>query len=74
MDNMINRREIKNVIEKRLCPEHQEHPTVEITQQGINLSTCCEPFKQALTSQIKDLSKEHAKNYALQQFQNMFRR
>lgn len=71
---MINQQEIKNVIERRLCPEHQEHPTVEVTSTGIRLSVCCEPFKQALTEQVKELTAQQAKDYARQQIQNMFRR
>ncbi|HMR20211.1 MAG TPA: hypothetical protein PKA53_12990 [Sphingobacterium sp.] len=74
MDTFINRQEIKRIIESRTCNTHQEKPTVELTDKGLSLTTCCEPFKQALTDHIKDLSKEQAKNHLLNQFRGMFGR
>lgn len=72
MDNVINRQEIKRIIETRTCPTHQEHPTVELTSKGISLKSCCETFKESLAREIKSISADHAKKYAQDQIRRSF--
>lgn len=69
IDKFVNREEIKNALEQRICPAHNEHPTVELTDTALSLEGCCEPFKEKLFEEMKSIMKEQA----LQSIMNQYR-
>ncbi|MFP5153634.1 hypothetical protein [Bacteroides clarus] len=47
-------RKIKTDIEKAKCPIHGKHPKVTFTQQGFNISCCCEEFRADTISKCRE--------------------
>jgi hypothetical protein len=41
MDNLES---IKSTIEERLCPVHDIHPLVEVTDDRLEITCCCQLF------------------------------
>ncbi len=50
---MIDLENIARTIESQTCKVHGGHPRAEVAGQDIQLSTCCEPFRQRLEAQIE---------------------
>jgi hypothetical protein len=45
--------ELKNEIEKMICPWHMKHPTVEIGSEGeLDIKTCCDKFNVQIFKSI----------------------
>lgn len=51
---MTDLNKIKKVIEAKNCIAHSKQPLVEIGNSAINLSCCCDEFKEELYVIIQD--------------------
>ncbi len=45
---------VKHRLESNLCPEHHQHPTVTLNDQGFTISCCCDNFKERLVQLATD--------------------
>ena len=51
---MTDLNKIKKIIESKTCKTHGKQPTVEINNSAINLSCCCDEFKDELYEIIQE--------------------
>ncbi len=58
----MNLHSIKLKLEQSSCPEHGKHPSVTITGKTLNMSCCCEKFKEALKKKSEKLITESIQN------------
>lgn len=56
-------RDIKSKVEQTTCPQHEEHPQVTFTTTGINVSCCCENFREETISKCSKIMGEAINQY-----------
>ena len=72
MSEIINNREVKRALEKKICPTHQEHPTIKETSKGLSFTACCESFKETLVEEAKQLYTKQARQNISDQLRDLF--
>lgn len=57
---------IKTDVEKTICPIHGEHPMITFTSEGINVSCCCDEFREETISTCKKAMRDALREYTAQ--------
>lgn len=57
----INFNSVKRKIEKERCNKHNQHPKVEKTPKGFEISACCEDFRNKMIEKMKKVVAEETK-------------
>lgn len=73
MSNSINYNNVKAHIERKLCPEHSQHPTFTKTANGFTINACCEAFKSTLIKEAEKVIKIELEKAISQMFKNAFK-
>lgn len=50
---MVDIQEIKAKLEAQTCPEHNQHPAVNVLPEGIGIAACCQPFHDSLNRMME---------------------
>jgi hypothetical protein len=50
---------IKTILELMTCPDHQEHPNIQVVDGSLSSTCCCEKFQEMIEEKINDLIVEH---------------
>ena len=58
MNSNTLRTEIKKRLELTLCPTHQKHPTIIVTDKGISIQACCTEFQEQTAQYARIVAKE----------------
>ena len=59
---MLDLEEICRQLEKKICSEHNKHPTAVVSRNEIKISCCCNSFFGDLQYHIKKASSTNADN------------
>ncbi len=50
---MIDIQVIKAKLEEQTCPEHGQHPTLNVLPEGMSIAACCQPFHDKLNTMLE---------------------
>lgn len=67
--NMKNgNEEIKRKIEMMECREHEKHPEVEMTPDGLSIRACCADFRSEVIEKYRELKADQVRDSILSRF------
>jgi hypothetical protein len=50
---MINIEAIAANLEQNTCPEHGQHPKINIVEEGLSIAACCQAFHDQTAMQLQ---------------------